>query len=272
LAERDKIEPFWARPSRKRRASPELVVPTRDDGPAAEPTSPPPPAGAPQEPSFPISRQARRDVIAGIVNEAAPPESYSSSPAAADEPRSEPSLGRAPPEAPPPPDAHGWIRLSPVEAARHPLYGVRGWLVLIAILIALGLARALVELLDFWATIDHGGLAAWIMAVLRSAMALWAALLFGLLLSHSRAFPTGFAAYGMVNVIYLTLFGLAFAHVTHNRVFAGVAVGIAVNLLAIAYVLRSRRVNVTFRRRVRAKKAATETSAPPAGPIEASPA
>jgi hypothetical protein len=111
------------------------------------------------------------------------------------------------------------------------------------------------------------------MAVLRSGMALWAALLFGLLIGRSRAFPTNFIAYGMVNVIYLALFGLAFAHVTHNRVFTGVAVGIAVTLLAIAYVLRSRRVNVTYRHRIRAKKSADEE--PPAAPanrIEASPA
>jgi hypothetical protein len=234
---------------------------------------PPPPADAPQEPSFAVSRQARRDAIAAILGDAgrAEPDARPPTVEMAREPRAEPSLGRAPAEPAPEPGPDGWVQLSAAEAGRHPLFGVGGWLVAIGILIAVGLLRALIELIDFWATTDHGGLAAWIMAVLRSAMALWAALLFGLLIGRSRAFPTGFIAYGMVNIIYLTLFGLAFAHVTQNRVFTGVAVGIAVTLLAIAYVLRSRRVNVTFRHRIRVKKRAeAPPPAAPAGGIEAS--
>jgi hypothetical protein len=269
LAEHDKIEPFWVRPKKRRTAAP-LVVPARDD-PPAEPRvpAPPPPPDQPQEPSFPVSRQARSEAIAAIVSKALPPEPRELQ-ADAPEARVEPSLSRAADEPRPEPGPDGWLQLSPVEAARHRLYGVRGFLILIGILIMVGLLRALIELIDFWATTDHGGLAAWIMAVLRSGMALWGALLLGLLLGCNRTFPTNFIAYAMVDVIYLTLFGLAFAHVTHNRVFIGVAAAIVVNLLAIAYVVYSRRVNVTFRHRIRVKRRREKPSAAPPSGVEAS--
>jgi hypothetical protein len=256
LGERDKVEPFWARPARVTQRLQRLVVPERREKarePGAE-TPPPVPGEAPREPSFPVSRAERRETIAALIG----------APAAGDAARQEPSLGRAPPEPPAEPDAQGWIQLPLADAARHRLFGVKGWLVVLAVFVALGLLMGLVELVDFWATTDHGGLAAWIMAVLRSVMVLWVALVLGLLLGRSRAFPTNFVAYTMVNVIYLGLFGLAFAHVTHGAVFAGVAAAIALNLLAIAYVLRSRRVNVTYRHRVRARK--RPAAPPPAAP------
>jgi hypothetical protein len=246
LAARDKIEPFWARPSRKRRGPPPLVVPERE--PAEAPKAPPAPPKSedePREPSFAVTGAARRETIAALI---APP-------AAA-------PTGAAP-------DADGWVQLPLAEAARERLFGVHGFLILLAIFVALGLFRALVELVDFWATTDHGGLSAWIMAVLRSVMALWAALILGLLLGRSRAFPINVVAYGLIDSIYLVLFGLAFAHVTSNAVFTGVAVAIGLNLIAIAYVLRSRRVNVTYRHRVRAKKRA-KAEPPAAGGLDAS--
>ena len=274
MGERDKVEPFWARPSRARRSGPPpLVVPGRDTGEAPPPAPAAPPAEEPREPSFTVSHEARRAAIAELMAGAAAPESAPALAPAASEPeaREEPSLGRAPPEETAAPDAHGWVQLSRAQAAQHRLFGVQGWLVVLALFVALGLAMGVVELIDFWATTDHGGLSAWIMAVLRSAMALWAALIIGLLLGGSRAFPTNFVAYTMLNIVYLGLFGLAFAHVTHGAVFAGVGAAIALNLLAIAYVLRSRRVNVTFRRRVRAKKSGN-TKPPPEAGIAASPA
>lgn len=233
MAEHDKLEPFWTRPLRLRRrtAAPGSIPPPPDLDPPEPPPKPEPP-GAPQEPSFGVTSAARRNTIAGLIADQADAE-------AEGEKRRE---------------AGGWVYLTDADAARHRLFGVGGWLVLIALLICVGLLRAMFELIDFWATTDHGGLAAWIMAVLRSGMALWAALILGLLIGRSGAFPSNFVAYSMVNVIYLGLFGLAFAHLTNNMVFAGVAAGVVVTLIAIAYVLRSRRVNVTFRRRVRAKE------------------
>lgn len=261
MSERDKIEPFWARPSRaKRGGPPPLVVPGRgkEEAPPPEPAAPPPEEL--REPSFTISHEARRAAIAELMADAAAP-APEPAPAlvpAAHEPdgRQEPSLGRAPPEEIAAPDAHGWVQLSRAQAEQHKLFGVRGWLVVVAVFVAIGLAMGVVELIDFWATTDHGGLSAWIMAVLRSVMMVWAAAVLALLLARRRAFPAAFAAYTMVNVIYLGLFGLAFAHVTHGAVFIGVAAAIPLHLLAIAYVLRSRRVNVTFCHRVRAKKRA----------------
>jgi len=233
VAEHDKVEPFWTRPVRLRRrtAAPGSIPPPPDLEPPEPPPKPEPP-GAPQEPSFGVTSAARRTAIAGLIAGA----------------------GDADAESEPGPEVGGWVYLSDADAARHRLFGVGGWLVLIGILICIGLFRAVFELIDFWATTDHGGLAAWIMAVLRSAMALWGALILGLLIGRSGAFPSNFVAYSMVNVIYLGLFGLAFAHVTNNRVFVGVGAGVLVTLVAMAYVLRSRRVNVTFRRRLRPKE------------------
>jgi hypothetical protein len=263
LGERDKIEPFWARVSRGRRSGPPpLVVPER---PSETPNAVAPaaaPAVAPREPSFTITHEARRSAIMELMAGAAP---SAAEPVA----RHEPDLGGAPPEEMAAPDAQGWIGLTRAQAAQHPLYGVRGWLVVLAIFVAVGLAMGAVELVDFWATTDHGGLSAWIMAGLRSVMALWAALIFVLLLARSRAFPVAFVAYSVFYIIYLGLFGMAFAHVTHGAVFCGVAAAVPMHLLAIAYVLRSRRVNVTFRRRVRAPK--VKGAPPPAG-AEATPA
>jgi hypothetical protein len=275
LGERDKIEPFWARHSRaKRSGPPPLIVPERNaETPrTSEPAAPP--AEEPREPSFTVSHEARRAAIADLMADAGGRDAAPAEPmpaAAAPGLRQEPSLGPAPPEAAAAPDAQGWISLTRAQAAQHPLYGVGGWLVVLALFLALGLAMGVVEVFDFWATTDHGGLSAWIMAGLRSLMTLWAALIFILLLTASRAFPTAFVAYTIFYIIYLGLFGLAFAHVTHGAVFIGVAAAIPLHLFAIAYVLRSRRVNVTFRRRVRAKKHA-ETLPPPGEGVEASPA
>jgi len=233
VADHDKVEPFWTRPIRlRRRTAPPGTIPPPPDLDPPEPPPKPEPPGAPREPSFGVSSAARRSAIAGLIAGPADAEAESA----------------------PRPDAGGWVYLSDADAARHRLFGVGGWLVPIAILLCVGLFRAVFELIDFWATTDHGGLAAWIMAVLRSAMALWTALILGLLIGRSGAFPSNFVAYGMVNVIYLGLFGLAFAHLTNNMVFAGVAAGVFVTLVAMAYVLRSRRVNVTFRHRLRAKE------------------
>lgn len=260
MAAHDKVEPFWTRPARLRRrtAAPGSIPPPPDLDPPEPPPKPEPP-GAPQEPSFGVSSAARRTAIAGLI--------------------AGPAVGAGPAdvdaESEPGPEVGGWVYLSDADAARHRLFGVGGWLVLIAILMCVGLFRAVFEVIDFWATTDHGGLAAWIMAVLRSGMALWAALILGLLIGRARSFPSNFVAYSMVNVIYLGLFGLAFAHLTNNMVFAGVAAGVVVTLIAIAYVLRSRRVNVTFRHRLRAKeieRARAAAAVPPARATSSQPA
>jgi hypothetical protein len=243
VSAKDKVEPFWSRPVRLRRrtAAPGSMPPPPDNEPPAT-------AADTQAASPDGARAARRSTIAALIADAAPP-----IPKRAQLERAGPAFA---PEAQPSPApaAGGWIRLSEAEAAEHPLSGVGGWLVALAILLALGLLRALFEIIDFWATTDHGGLSAWIMAILRSGMALWAALVLGLLLGRSRAFPINFIAYGMVNIIYLGLFGLAFAHLTNNRVFVGVAAAIVVTLIAMLYVVRSRRVNVTYLRRLRVPK------------------
>jgi hypothetical protein len=271
LGERDKLEPFWARHSRARRSGPPpLIVPARNAEAPRAPEPAAPPAEESREPSFIVSHEAQRAAIADAGGRDAGPAELI--PAATEQgARREPSLGPAPPEERrEASDADGWVPLTRAQAAQHPLYGVGGWLVVLAFFVALGFAMGIVEVLDFWETTDHGGLSAWIMAGLRSFMALWALLIFILLLTASRAFPTAFVAYTMFYIIYLGLFGLAFAHVTHGAVFRGVAAAIPLHLLAIAYVLRSRRVNVTFRRRVRAHKRA-ETPPPDAG-AEPSPA
>ncbi|MCW5773865.1 MAG: hypothetical protein KIT16_19645 [Rhodospirillaceae bacterium] len=158
------------------------------------------------------------------------------------------------PAAKPAPRHGHWLLLSDEAAAQDRAYGLGGGMILIAIMIVLGIGRSAVELVDFWDTVDRGGLSAWIMAVFRSVMALWSVLLLILMLARSRAFPANFAAFTGVNLVYLALFGLAFAHLTRGEVFKFVAGMIVLNLAAWAYVALSRRTNVTFLRRVRAGK------------------
>lgn len=267
VAERDKIEPQWKREEDARSALDSKSKKAKKRGREPE---------TPQEPSFDATSSERRNTIAKLVSEhrAEPREEAVPSAATAarladsspvttsvESPVVFPDVEALAQSQPAPPEAGRWNQLSDAQAARHPLFGIGGWLVAIALLIAAGIARALIEMIDFWATTDHGGTAAWIMAVLRSGMALWAALILGMLLGRSRAFPANFAAYSMVNVIYLALFGLAFAHVTNNAVFIGVAAAIGVTLIALVYVLHSPRVNVTYRRRVRAKRVRTGRTA-----------
>ena len=146
-----------------------------------------------------------------------------------------------------------WVYLSKEEATRHRLWGVHGWLTLVAVFLVLGILRGTLELVEFWSTVDHGGQAAWVMAAARSVTAFWAVLILALLFARSRAFPANFAAFTVVNIVYQVLFGLAYAHLTQGSVLEFVAADIALNLIAWAYVARSRRVNVTYLRRVRAK-------------------
>jgi hypothetical protein len=269
LPDHDKIEPQWS-PPEESAAPPASPSPSAKGRKAKKSKRAPEPPPLPQEPSFNVSSSERRSAIASLLAGRAPQSRATHpppSPEIAITPADAPISSDDAPAAPSAATTAGrWVYLSDAQAHRHPLFGIGGWLIAIAFLIVAGIARAAIEMADFWATTDHGGLAAWIMAVLRSGMALWSALIFGLLIGRSRAFPANFAAYSMLNIIYLVLFGLAFAHVTNNQVFIGVGAAAAVTSIALAYVQLSARVNVTFRRRVRAKRVRGGAAAAPVAP------
>jgi len=75
-----------------------------------------------------------------------------------------------------------WVRIDPAAAARHPLFGIAGWLLVFLILQALGTIYSLVVVIDDTRLVDQilgsldGAAAFWILA---SLAATWVAVIYG---------------------------------------------------------------------------------------------
>lgn len=163
----------------------------------------------------------------------------------------------------------GWIELSETEAERHPLCGVHGWSMVLAISLivaAISIVTCMMDSLDL-STLRH--LPALFVLLRLEEILQWitagacVALFFGLV-HHKTWFQAAFVAvtifasvwpFALLAVAPLALAqdGIAFSigkAVTPDFLVSWLTPAIS-GAAWIAYVLRSRRINVTTRRRIR---------------------
>jgi hypothetical protein len=164
----------------------------------------------------------------------------------------------------------GWVALPLDIAKQHPLYGVGGWLILVAIGTVVTPIRIAIGLVPLYTTIDyatlHPNLFAFILAeiALNAVFILWSLTNLLLLLSKHRWFPRSFAAAIAFSVIFITLDAVASKFIMDSieqpmpwdKVFDPETLREAVRSVVAAaiwipYSFVSRRVNVTYLNRVR---------------------
>jgi hypothetical protein len=157
----------------------------------------------------------------------------------------------APTEEPPPAiradqirEDGGWAYLPPELAAQHPLYGIGGWTGLLLAMLIVGALLGLWALIQFVPLLRYGDLfIALFVAVL--AIEIVSLVTIILLIRKSRAFPIWyFSLAGSSIAMTLLLFALGGGARAAD---IGNLIG---SIIWISYVLMSRRVNVTFRKRV----------------------
>jgi hypothetical protein len=158
-----------------------------------------------------------------------------------------------------------WIEVPQPTARAHPLYGPKGWLVLLAIGLGLSPFGALIEMLKDPLTQDDIDRFPWLPslvsielgAVIAAGLFSW--VLCWALLTCKRWFPTGY----LVFVAVILAFPFVDAAATIAAFAAhGFTLGLAdvldphdtaapaPSLLWCIYVVKSRRVNVTYRNRL----------------------
>ena len=136
-----------------------------------------------------------------------------------------------------------WVYLPQELAEQHPLHGIGGWTGLLLALMLLGAALGRWSLFQLGALLGQGGLVVGFFVFALAVQALNAATIV-LLIIQSRAFPATFIALSVIAVVLIVVL-MAFGDSGIGNV-----VGIVTQILWLLYVLMSRRVNVTFRRRV----------------------
>lgn len=171
-----------------------------------------------------------------------------------------------------------WRHVSPEEARQHPLYGVKGWLLFFMILIIIGLVFQVYSLLfpgpgdtvvgDIEISVNAGY--ASIMNII--TIVLYAVVLF-MAFSYNPSFPMAAIAVLWIGVV-LNVIGMMVFPTTvtvsggdpqmraevqeqinqtmNQSVYIGVIVSIVIAALLTWYFLSSKRVNVTYRHRVKA--------------------
>ena len=164
----------------------------------------------------------------------------------------------------------GWVEVSPEVAERHPLHGVRGWLRVLGILIALGVLVTVITPAVLWNGLDEWTppLPGWVAPVHRAGLLLGIVSPIALLilfLRRDRRFRLLYVPLAVLGLVAVNLdailvagFRDGFDPLTAEEVsdwLGGITVVVAVSLamevLTIVYLLRSRRFRVTFERRVR---------------------
>lgn len=151
-----------------------------------------------------------------------------------------------------------WVILDPVEAARHPLYGVGGWLNFLAVLLilgAVGIAIEAIQLVFLAAGYPPAAIAA-IVVLLLVVLQVW---MIYLLFQKSPIFPTAFFVVSGIG-IGLTALGL----MLDGRVHLSSLIGIGVGAIWMCYMVISVRVNVTYKHRISPDDPMLKDVAPPA--------
>lgn len=142
-----------------------------------------------------------------------------------------------------------WVYVPDHIAERHPLYGVGGWLILLMVLLAIG---ALLGVIGFFRIVGVAGASGLVTVLVVLLGVVTAAQVVCIVLAamKSAAFPPVFLVIALLSILFGVL-GLAVG----DRPRLGEFLGIAVNTIWAVYVVVSRRVNVTYRKRVRADDA-----------------
>ena len=169
-----------------------------------------------------------------------------------------------------------WVRVPPAQARHHPLYGVGGWLVMVALGLALASVGQVVlatshQVAQAGGEADLAGASGQIRSALSWLLAVGWLGAFYLLLSCSRLFPGAALAMAgtsvalpLIEVVALQVVlgmdadvALGRQAAVHGTNAMGVFLIQAVAASAlVAYLARSRRVAVTFDHRVRPNEAA----------------
>lgn len=159
----------------------------------------------------------------------------------------------------------------PLEIAKqHPLYGVGGWLILVAIGIIATPVRMILEIGPIYSAIDFSNLHPMLFAVIlgeltiNAALVLWSLANMFLLLSKHRMFPTSWIGQLAVAAVLgpLSLFAtdlaldsigqhLDWSQLAKGGVFTDMFRALIAAAIWIPYALLSTRVGITFLNRVR---------------------
>ena len=136
-----------------------------------------------------------------------------------------------------------WTYVPVHIAEQHPLYGVGGWMALLMVLLAIGAAFGVFTFFRLAGHFSESGTIAFLVILLGiTTAAQIACLVLGA--RKSAAFPPLFITLAVLSIAAAVL-GMML-----DRASLGDLLAIAVNALWIGYVVVSRRVNVTYRRRV----------------------
>jgi hypothetical protein len=136
-----------------------------------------------------------------------------------------------------------WTYVPVHIAEQHPLYGVGGWMALLMVLLAIGAAFGVFTFFRLAGHFGQGGLIAFLVVLLGvTTAAQIACLVLGAM--KSPAFPPVFIVLAVLSIVFAVI-GMA-----QDRASLADIAAVVINAIWIGYVSVSRRVNVTYRRRV----------------------
>lgn len=165
----------------------------------------------------------------------------------------------------------GWVSISPELAKTHPLYGFGGWLILAAIGHFLSPIRAAIELYPVYSQVEYGTLPPefqtllYVEIALNALFMIWSWANIVLMVTLNRFFPASWIALAIGSLILMvgdaiavkTLLDSLGQPMTWEEVFdpdtiREIARTVVSAAIWIPYALIAKRVNVTYRHRVRA--------------------
>lgn len=164
----------------------------------------------------------------------------------------------------------GWVSVSPDVAKEHPLYGAKGWLYLVALGCVVMPVRNFLSLYPLYKDLEFAALGDLITSFLYAEIALniavgvWALINLALLLRLSSLFPLSFMAMAGFGAVFVTADAviakvvfdasgrpMSWEETYDMETIREIARSVVYAAVWIPYMLISRRVNVTYRHRVR---------------------